>query len=246
MAQAVEISKQFVLLLTKPWMGSLIMIIGIAVGLITIIVMWQLAQKQIKQIRKIEEDKRLIGVESLIYELEQNKNWVHQFIHDYAVGGHKGKIDKNTFIYSWVWNPPQLIAYENYFTIACGYDKELAIKIINLYSRLESCKVIVHFIHELLINNAGEKIIRYNNGLKDICSEIRNSFDEPITKLKSIVQRNNSMEPAVRDLLALGSTGGDSQIATSSSGTYGELQIIRIKKERPLLIKKISKKQLMG
>lgn len=177
--------------LVKPWLGNFVMIIGIIVAFVTILVTWKLTQKQINEIRKIENDKRFIGVESLIFELEQNRNWVLQFIHDCVKGGHKGKIDNDVLLYSWVWNPPQLIAYENYLSIACGGDKELATKIINLYSRLKSCQVIVHFIHQLFINNVEDKITKYNDSLEKICLVIKNSFNEPIEKLKSIAENFN-------------------------------------------------------
>lgn len=196
-AQAIEIFNQGLSsvrsFLIKPWLSPLIMIIGILVGLVTIIVMWKLTQKQINEVKKVEDYKRFIGVESLIFELEQNKIWVDQFIHDCGVeGGHKGKIDKDVFLYSWVWNPPQIVAYENYLSIACSNNKELATKIINLYSNLKSCQIIVHFIHQLFVNNSEGKIIKYNDNLEKICLGIKDSFNEPIEKLKSIAENFNS------------------------------------------------------
>ena len=149
----------------------------------------------------------MIAFHALVYELEQNRNWVKQFINDFDVGAHKGKTDKNILTFSWIWNPPQIVAYESYLNLVCGNDEKLAIKIINLYSRLESCKIIVHFIHELIINNAGEKIIEYNERLSKICVEIKDSFIEPIEKLKIMKENSSFNKTTLLDHRSLLPTG---------------------------------------
>ncbi len=194
--------------------------IALLFAVIAIIVSWCYGQMQINQMRKIEENKRFLATESLIYELEQNKNWVGQFITDYEKGAHSGrKLADQVILYTWAWNPPQLVNYENYLVIACNGDKELAIKIINLYSRLESCKVIVHFIHELIINNAEAKIIiEYNEKLKNFCEEIRNYFDEPIGKLKFIAKHGSADTALIDDV-------GGLKLIPSGTGAYNQIFI---------------------
>lgn len=175
-----------------------------------------IAKNSLDEMRKREDEEKQIAIDSLTGELEQNKAWVHQFIHDCKEGAHLGKNGQ----YSWAWNPPKLNAYEKYLTIACGGDKGLSIKIMNLYSRLESCGGIVNNILGLLNNSSkvndsetAAKIIKNNEDIENFCSEIQNSFDEPIKKLKSMAQQKKSNKAAEDELHFISSGSG---VATST------------------------------
>ena len=173
-----------------------------------------LVKKQINEMQKMKNEDKQIATDSLIEELEQNKAWVYQFIQYCEIGDHLGKNGP----YSWNWNPPKLNANEKYHVIACGEDKELSIKIINLYSRLESCESIVNVIRGLLNNSSmvsdtetRAKVIKNNKDIEKICLEIQNSFDEPIKKLQSTIKGSNSNKTLV-DLEPIWSGTGVGQI----------------------------------
>jgi len=154
--------------------------------------------KNIKESRRKSNNERALATESLILELKQNKDWVHSFINHVEVGDHLGKKEINGARVSWDWNSPQLTAYEKYLAIACNGDKKLAIKIMNLYTHLRSCNTMVHFIHELAINNPDKKLMiieetaEYNKRIYDQCVGMRNDFDDPINELQLKIQHVDS------------------------------------------------------
>ena len=154
------------------------------------------AQEQINEMRKIEEDKRLVATESLLKELQYN----HDVVASYIQHTEEGANVRKPGVYSWEWNTPQFGAYERYLPVISRGDLEFSRKIASLYSQLESCKTIVLYIHQLLAGNALEKYIitnghllleqevkKYNSQLYDVSKNIKNSFDEPITKLSNII-----------------------------------------------------------
>lgn len=200
-----------------------------------------LAKKQLDELQKMKNENKQNAVDSLAIELEQNKAWVYQFIHDCEEGNHLGK---NGYRYSWPWNLPKLNAYEKYLTIACSGDKELSTKIMNLYSRLESCGVIVNSIHELLnnsseVNNSEitEKIIGNNKKVENFCLEIKDYFDEPIKKLESIAQHYDSSKELLKNKEDLESI----HLELIQSGTgVSEAIFIEGKKDKIMKIKPLS------
>lgn len=168
--------------------------ISLLISLIFMVSAVSIACRQLTKMRQTEDGKINNARMSLAIELEQNREWVKQFIDDSEKGVHLGR----NGTYSWVWNPPVLTAYENYLTIACGENMELKTKIIELYSKLKSCEVILQRVYEVLSNNfdkkiTEEKIIGFNEYIKNICEsmyskkheplEKRDLFDEPIRKL---------------------------------------------------------------
>lgn len=167
-------------------------IIVLIIMIITIIASWFLTQRQINAMMQIEDDKTTIAIQSLIQELEYNRNIIHEYIDHSEKGANLGKEGG----YSWDWNVPHFGAFERYFIIACKGDKELAIKIEAIYSKLEACKTIVYYIHHLLASSSLEKYVitqggellmkevtAYNYHLNNISKDIQNSFKEPLQRL---------------------------------------------------------------
>ncbi len=74
MTQAMAMLSEFPRFFEHPLLIPFLTITMIIIMIITIKVMWCTTQRQINEMRKIENDKRIIAAESLIYELEQNKN----------------------------------------------------------------------------------------------------------------------------------------------------------------------------
>jgi len=170
--------------------------IGILIMLVTVWLMKRqidVMNRQITEMRNIEYEKRIIAVRALIEELKYNKDVISWYIQHSEVGGN---VDPNKKGVNWEWNPPHFIAYSQYLNIACGENIELAVKITSLYGKLESCKTIVYYIHQLLANNIIEvkvitngdalleNIIRiFNKQIYDISKEVSPLFDELITEL---------------------------------------------------------------
>jgi D-alanyl-lipoteichoic acid acyltransferase DltB (MBOAT superfamily) len=179
---------------------NFIQIIVLFLMFVTIVETTSSAQEQINEMRKIEEDKRLIATESLFKELQYNNDVVASYIQHTEEGANVRKPG----VYSWEWNIPQFGAYERYLPIISQGDLEFSRKIVSLYSQLESCKTIVLYIHQLLAVNALEKYIitnghqlleqevkKYNSQLYDISQNIKDSFYEPISKLSNIIKSTN-------------------------------------------------------
>jgi len=180
--------------------SNLIQIIVLFFMFVTIIETTGSTQEQINEMRKIEEDKRLVATESLLKELQYNNDVVASYIQHTEEGANV----KKAGVYSWEWNVPQFGAYERYLTIVSREDLELSRRIVSLYSQLESCKNIILYIHQLLADNALEKYIitnghqlleqevkKYNSQLYGISKNIKNSFVEPIAKLSDIIKANS-------------------------------------------------------
>jgi hypothetical protein len=159
-------------------------IIVVIIMILTIITSYFFTQRQINEIRQIENKRRIVGVESLLYELEINKAWVKQFIKDCGQEG--GHLKPSA---TWVWNPPQLMEYEKYFSVVCSGDSKLTYNLVSLYSKLKSCEIITYFIHTLK-SHEGMSIVDltadYNEKLYHICCSINDSFDEPIRSLEHL------------------------------------------------------------
>lgn len=144
------------------------------------------SQEQINEMRQIENEKKLVAVEALLYELEINKMWVKQFIKDCSPEG--GHLKPNA---TWVWNPPQLVSYEKYFSMVCSGDSKLTYSLVSLYSKLKSCEIITYFIHTLKSHEGISTVdltADYNEKLYHICYSINDSFDEPIRSLEHMKQ----------------------------------------------------------
>lgn len=152
--------------------------------------------RQIAEMRNIENEKRIIAVRALIQELKHNKDVVTWYIQHSEVGGN---IDPNKEGVSWEWDPPHFTAYSQYLNIVCVENIELVAKINDIYSKLETCKVIVYHIHELLANNIimvktivnGETLLKsvikkFNKQIYDVSIEIISQFDDLIINLESL------------------------------------------------------------
>lgn len=152
--------------------------------------------KQIAEMRNIEDEKRIIAVWALIEELKYNKDVISWYIQHSEVGGN---VDPKKKGVSWEWNPPHFTAYSQYLNMACCENIELAVKITSIYGKLESCKTIVYYIHQLLANNIIEvKVITngdtllenivkiFNKQIYDISKEIVSQFDDLITNLENL------------------------------------------------------------
>ena len=173
--------------------------IGILIMLITVWLMKRqidVMNRQIAEMRNIEEEKRIIAVQALVEELKYNKDVITLYIQHSEEGGN---VDPNKKGVSWEWNPPHFTAYSQYLNTACGKNIELAVKITSLYGKLESCKTIVYYIHQLLANNIIEvktitggdilleNIVKvFNKQICDISKEISNQFDSLITELENL------------------------------------------------------------
>jgi len=173
------------------------MIIAVLVILIPIIAAYSFTLWQINEMRNIEKEKRIIAIQSLILELEYNKDLVNQYIEHCKKGGHLG-VPENKKIYTWELVSPN---FENYkhLILACYSDMKLAKEINGIYSGLEECKIIINQILQFWGNNLmiketipngrdllKQEIIKYNGYLLGACEKIINSFDNSIIKLNLI------------------------------------------------------------
>jgi hypothetical protein len=159
-------------------------------------------KRQIDEMRKIEDEKRIIAISSLIEELKYNKEVIRWYIQHSEVGSN---INPEAKGFSWEWNPPHFAAYNQFFNTVTTENVELGIKIMTLYGKLESCKTIVYYIHQLLASNIievkvitnGEQLLEnivksFNKQLYDISKEVEGLFDELINGLGSFVKKTNN------------------------------------------------------
>lgn len=170
-------------------------IVNFIIAMLTVGFGYYYVMRQIKAMRKIEEEKRVIAIYSLILELEYNKQIIEDYIQHSEVGDNLGKSEDR---FSWEWNSPN---FENYkhVILACYTNIKLAYAITNIYSKLQACKVIVEHIHQLLASNLqireqvinGEKLLRneivkLNTQLLNISKGMESSFNQPIEELTNI------------------------------------------------------------
>ncbi len=148
--------------------------------------------KQLKEMRKIQEDERRVAMRALLLELEDNSTYIEATLGFLQQGGHAGK--QGT--YTWTWNIPHTEAYEKYLVLACEGDLTLTETIVTIYSQIEAIKITTQYIHNLLANNliechttpakgallAGE-VTQRNKEIGNICTAIRNPVEELIRKL---------------------------------------------------------------
>lgn len=157
----------------------------------------QATRSHIEAMGRIEKDKQRIAIQSLLLELEYNKDIVNQYREHCKKGGHLGT-HENKEICTWELVSPN---FENYklLALACYSDAELAEEINCIYSGLEECKIIIMQIHQFWSNNLmiketipngrnllTQEIIKYNGYLLQACEKIINSFDNSVNKLKFI------------------------------------------------------------
>jgi len=174
---------------------------GQAIGvLIMVLTIWLMKRqidvmnRQIAEMRNIEDEKRIIAIRALIEELKYNKDVISWYVQHSEVGGN---VDSSKQGVSWEWNSPHFTAYSQYSNMACG--EELAVRITSIYGKLESCKTIVYYIHQLLANNIievklitnGDKLLEnivkmFNKQIYDISKEIFPQFDGLITDLGNL------------------------------------------------------------
>ena len=76
------------------------MIITVIIALVSIIAAFIFTLLQINEMRKAEKGKRIIAIQSLIFELEHNKDLVTQYIEHCTIGAHLGTQDGKE-IYTW-------------------------------------------------------------------------------------------------------------------------------------------------
>lgn len=160
-----------------------------------------LAGNQLYEIRKAEEKKDSMAVTSLIEEIKYNQKLIKECIQHSEVGANvtlkEGKI-------SWEWNKPRLEAFERYGILACRNSPDIFKELSTLYENLESCKVIIEEIHQLVAVNLvairreggnvyfQSEIGRLNKQLYEICKEVENSMHNLIIRLGLIIKRKLS------------------------------------------------------
>jgi len=154
------------------------------------------AHKQINETKTIENEKKLIAIYSLIEELKLNKRVIASYIKHDTDGNNVSNRD----MFSWEWDSPQFGAYEKHLGLACRKDMETSKAIICLYFRLQTCKTIVGYIHQLMANSIiyketvpnganllGTEVRRFNKQLSNISNKIKSDFDVLIKKLNKKV-----------------------------------------------------------
>lgn len=144
---------------------------------------------QVEETLRIEIVKKFSAIESLIYELKFNRDWVNQFIKDSVDGGH---LKPNATI---VLTPPYLEAHKRLFGVGLG-NLKLERDLIQLYSSLHACEVLVNLILRLRAYEGIthlDQVPDYNQKLYDFCLKIAKDFDEPISFLERIneIQEKN-------------------------------------------------------
>ncbi len=175
------------------------MFITILVVLIPVIAAYIFTQWQINEMWNAEKEKRIIAIQSLILELEYNKDLVNQYIEHCEKGAHLGAVTaENKDIYTWELVSPNFENYKN-LALACYSDVKLAKDITEIYSGLEECKIIVNqilqfwgnnlVIKETVINGKNllkHEIIKYNGYLLASSKKIITFFESSINQLDSM------------------------------------------------------------
>jgi len=172
------------------------MIIAVLIILIPVIAAYLFTQLQIKEMRNIEKEKRIIAIQSLVLELEYNKNLVTNYIKNCKDGGHLGNPDNRDC--TWEIVSPNFENYR-YLALACHSDIRLAREITIIYSRLEECRILINQIQQIWSNNlviketvinGGEllkqEIFKHNGYLLNSSNKIVSLFDSSIVKLDTI------------------------------------------------------------
>ncbi|MFA6349576.1 MAG: hypothetical protein WCY12_01445 [Candidatus Omnitrophota bacterium] len=170
-------------------------IVNFLIALFTVIIGYLFVKKQIVAMEEIEKEKRIIAIQSLIFELEYNKALIGEYKEHSEVGNNLGKSGDS---YSWEWNTPLFVNFPCLIQ-ACYTDIKLAQKITFIYSKLWACEIIVKQVHHLIATNIQireaipngkallrNEVVKLNNQLWDIGGEIVNLFDEPIKNLTKI------------------------------------------------------------
>jgi len=170
-------------------------IINFILMLITVIAGFCFTQKQINAMRHIEKEKRTIAIQSLILELEYNKQLVNQYLQHCKDGGH---LDLSGKSYTWELITPYFENYQ-YLALACYTNIGLAKDITVIYSKLEACKVIIKQINFFWANNIiiketvingrqllQSEIVKYNSYLLKACNDVVNLFDNVVKQLNSV------------------------------------------------------------
>lgn len=170
-------------------------VVNLIIALLTVVIGYFFVIRQINAMKDIENEKRIIAIQSLIFELAYNKRIIEQYKEHSEVGNNLGKTGDS---YSWELNSPLFGNYQ-YLIQSCYTDMKLAYKITAIYSKLQACEVIVKQVHQLIANNIQiknqlidgrsllkDEIVTLNNQLWQIGSEIISSFDEPIRELSAI------------------------------------------------------------
>jgi hypothetical protein len=175
----------------------LLTIVMIIIMIITIIVMWVLTQRQIREMRKIEDDKVLVAINSLIAEIEYNNILTAGYI-EHAVKG-ANVIPNKEGVVSYELNKPSLGAYARYLIIACKGKLDLSRKITALYNKLEACKTSIEIVHNFVAANAisahtvkdalesyNAEISYCNNNLSAISKDAQGMIPDLINKLEAL------------------------------------------------------------
>ena len=173
------------------------MVITVLIILIPVAAAYFFTQYQINEMRNVEKEKRIIAIQSLVLELEYNKDLVNQYIEHCRKGAHLGATE-NKEICTWELVSPNFESYK-LLTLACYSDMKSAKEINGIYSGLEECKIIINQILKFWGNNLmiketipngrnllKQEIIKYNGYLLKACEKIINSFDDSISKLNSL------------------------------------------------------------
>lgn len=170
-------------------------LISLIIMLITVSAGFLYTQKQINTMKNIEREKRIVAIQSLILELEYNQQLVNSYIKNCKEGGH---LDLSGKSYTWELITPYFENYQ-YLALACYANINLAKNITEIYSKLETCKVIVNQINFFWANNIiiketvingkqllQSEIVKYNSYLLNVSNDVMNLFNKAIKGLESI------------------------------------------------------------
>jgi hypothetical protein len=174
---------------------------------ITLLIMLIAIAIPFQQVYRIEEDKTLIAIISLIEELEYNRKLLEEYI-EHSENGCNIHIKDDKI--SWEWNKPKFYAYERYLVTACRGDLIVAKEITDLYYKLDSCKVIIETVQTFVAHNLLQakftsfnivgamdafrlEISKNNKQLYDISKEAVTIIDGLINKLEGLKNSKKSI-----------------------------------------------------
>ena len=187
--------------LTTPYPVTVIALIGSLGTLVSVWVAYWATQKQLKEMRKAQEDERRVAMMTLLLELKSNKKYIDDTFNFLQQGGHGGTKQGT---YTWTWNIPHTDAFEKHLVLTCEGDLDLTEEISYVYAQIEAIKISTEYIHNLLASNFVEchtdptkgklvaaEVIQRNTEIGNICKRIDKPMEGLIKKLEDKLNRQS-------------------------------------------------------
>lgn len=181
------------------WLSNSIDVIAIFINFFAIVVGFFYVQWQIRTMRAIENEKRVIAIQALISELQYNKERLLEYIDHWWMGAHSYLTIVNGSSPTYDLQTPRFINYEQFLPLACYDNESLAGRITEIYINCDACRALINQILNFISNNQLNKnnspqalndyekeIVKHNKQICEISKNTFNLFDKAISELMAL------------------------------------------------------------